>query len=327
MDRRVALVGGESVLGQEIRDVASRRLKGVRMKLVGSQGRGTAILTEDAGEPVVLTSLDEETLAEALAVVLAGSAESSSRAMALLEKGGAAAPVIDCTHVLEDRPDARLRAPRAEPVRLVGSRIQVVAHPAAAVLASLLRALHRVNRIERAVVNLFEPASERGRGGIEELQQQTIELLRFQTPPQAIFGEQLSFNLLARYGDGVPVTLESVERRIDRHVASLLALDPPLPMPSVRLVQAPVMHGYSLSAWVEFAGAVEVARFMAAQDGIDWRGGEHAAPNVVGVAGEPGMAVSVERDRNRARAAWFWAASDNFRVTADHAVDLVEAVL
>lgn len=60
---KVALVGGESLLGQDVREVFRERLPHVRIDLVGS--RDSEILTEEAGEAVVMTGLDGDTLAEA----------------------------------------------------------------------------------------------------------------------------------------------------------------------------------------------------------------------------------------------------------------------
>ncbi len=44
--------------------------------------------------------------------------------------------------------------------------------------------------------------------GVEELQQQTVSLLSFKSLPKAVFDNQLSFNLLARYGEEAPRPLE-----------------------------------------------------------------------------------------------------------------------
>ena len=51
------------------------------------------------------------------------------------------------------------------------------------------------------------------------------------------------------------VSLEEIELKIDRHLASLLASPEgpaTVPMPSLRLMQAPVFHGYSICVWIEF---------------------------------------------------------------------------
>ena len=57
--------------------------------------------------------------------------------------------------------------------------------------------------------------------------------------------------LLASYGEEAMEPLGSVEERIEKHLASLLSAWPGIPMPSLRLIQAPVFHGPRTreSAW------------------------------------------------------------------------------
>ncbi len=161
---------------------------------------------------------------------------------------------------------------------------------------------------------------------MQELQQQTVSLLSFKPLPQAVFDTQVSFNLLARYGTDAPAPLEETEMRIERHLATLL--DWPgegagAPMPSLRLIQAPVFHGYSFSIWVEFeeAPAVETLESTLASSGIEVRGEEFEPPNIVGQAGQGGISVgAIVPDRNHADACWFWLVADNLRLAAENAV-------
>ena len=83
-DKIVALVGGETLLGADVRELIADRLPQVRTRLIGAQSADGLILTEVAGEAAVITALDGENLTSAQAVVLAGSPESSRKAMALM---------------------------------------------------------------------------------------------------------------------------------------------------------------------------------------------------------------------------------------------------
>lgn len=319
-DRKVVLIGGETLLGADVRDLLRERFPRARVKLAGSQEEDTAILTEVGGEAVVLTGLDEEALASADLVILAGSADAARRADRLLRQAGVEPPLIDLGLGLEDRPEARLRAPFAEPPSgLAPARLQVVAHPAAILTATVLRALESVSPVARSVVQLFAPASEFGRPGVDELQRQTMQLLAFQPLPQTVFGTQLSFNLIAGM-------LHETEQRVERHVASLLSAGAPVVLPSIRMTQAGVMHGYSASIWVEFRGKVEALGRALQDEGLDvW---PDSPPSVLSVAGQNGIALgTVEPDRNNRRAFWIWAVADNYRLSAENAMVLAEPVL
>ena len=45
---------------------------------------------------------------------------------------------------------------------------------------------------------MFEPASEHGQRGMDELHQQTVNLLSFQPLPKDVFDAQVAFNMVAR---------------------------------------------------------------------------------------------------------------------------------
>lgn len=327
----IALVGSETLLGREIRDIVSTSAPELSLRLIGADGEEAGKLTRVGDEASLVAGLEAESLAGAQAVFLAGSAESSRRA---LELSGQGVTVIDLTCAVEDHPQARLRAPLVESEEEAeAARVNVIAHPAAIALALLLRRLQEHDPVRRAVAQIFAPASERGKAGVEELQQQTVNLLSFKAMPKAVFDEQASFNLLARYGEEAPVALEESELRIERHLASLLALPGEgagAPMPSLRVIQAPVFHGYSFSVWVEFEDEPDLTALESglATDAIDVRGDDLEPPHIVGQAGQSGIAVgAIAPDRNAANACWLWLVADNIRLTAQNAVMVASQVL
>src|SRR5207302_1049120 len=115
---------------------------------------------------------------------------------------------------------------------------------------------------------------------------------------------------LAQFGSEAPKSLAEIELKIERHLASLLAFDSnPPPMPSLRLIQVPVFHGYSMSVWIEFEQnpGVEALSEALASDAIDVRRADQESPTNVGAAGQNGIAVGgIAVDRNDPRACWFW---------------------
>ncbi len=322
-----AVVGSETLLGREIRDLAAASDTGFELRLIAADEEQPGTLTRQGDQPSLLVDLTAETLSGVHGIFLAGSNESSRKALELAAAGTA---VIDLTGFAEERTDARLRAPAVEAEGAEedesAAAVQVIAHPAAIALAMFLRRLQSHDPIRRSIIHVFAPASEHGAAGVEELQQQTVSLLSFKSLPRAVFDTQLSFNMLARYGDEAPVALEQSELRIERHLASLLALpgeEEAVPMPSLRLIQAPVFHGYSFSAWVEFESnpGLEALESGLAEAAIEVRGGEFEPPTNVGQAGQSGIAVgAIAPDRNEAEACWFWIVADNLRISAENAL-------
>jgi len=322
-----ALVGSESLLGRELRDLIAVGHVPVDLKLISEDPEKAGALTEQGGEPALIWGLEEPALRDAPVVLLAGSAETTLRA---LELRGDAPGTIDLTHAAEDHPRSFIRAPFVEAAgfRAPEDAVHSIAHPAAIAIAMVLPRLHARFPVRRSVIRIFEPASERGTSGVEELQQQTLGLLSFKSMPKKIFDAQLAFNMLAQYGEDAPFTLESAELRIERHLATLLSRGAglqaaPPPMPSLRLIQAPVFHGYSLSLWVEFEEnpGVEAVESAMTDERIDVRRSEVEPPTAVGMAGQDGVAAgAVAMDRNAPQACWFWLVADNLRLAAENAV-------
>jgi aspartate-semialdehyde dehydrogenase len=331
----IALIGSDSLMGREFRDLAATGTPELTLKLIAAEDEVPGLLTAVGDTPAVVGGLDAAALEGARAVVLAGGAASSHKALELLDADEDTA-IIDLTGVAEDQPGAQLRAPLVEAAAEAGdeledhsgARIHEIAHPAAIALALFLRRLHEHDPIRHSVIEIFAPASEHDTRGVEELHQQALSLFSFQKLPRAVFDAQLGFNLLARYGEEAPASLEDTELRIERHLAALLALPGEgsgAPLPSLRLIQAPVFHGYSFSAWVEFEGnpGVEALESSLAAPLIDLRTGEFEPPNNVGQAGQGGIAVgAVSLDRTNPEACWFWVVADNLRLAAENAAEV-----
>ena len=335
----IAIVGGDTLLGKEVHELLTARKIQANIQLVASfEPEGSAkvasILALGEEEPLVMSSIEAAELASAQIVILAASKETGHKAYEKIRSAKPAPVVIDLTGALEDLAESRLRAPMVEPPGFEAKGpVQTVAHPAAIASALLLTHLQKARPIRRSVIEIFEPVSERGKAGIDELQKQAVALLSFKPLPKAVFDAQVSFNMLSQYGSEAPLSLEDIELKIDRHLASLLATsdkDGGAPMPSLRLMQAPVFHGYSISAWVEFEenpGMDSIFQALGSSH-IDVRTSDHEPPTNVGVAGQGGVTVgSIAQDRNQPRAWWFWIAADNLQIVAENAGEVVREYL
>src|SRR6185295_3002294 len=124
----VAIVGSDTLLGKEIREVLRDRALPYRLQYIGADDEEGVGPAEDGDDEIIITGLDETHLITADAVILAGSAESRRKVWNMLA-GNREKPVIDVARTLEDIPSSRLMAP------ILGSREPgnpaIVAHPAA----------------------------------------------------------------------------------------------------------------------------------------------------------------------------------------------------
>ncbi len=118
----------------------------------------------------------------------ASDSESTRKNWKMARDAGSA--IVDLSSALEDEPGATVRSPWIE--RQLGQPLipelqpgpAVVAHPAAVVLALLLLRVQKAGPVERVVATVFEPASEHGQKGMDELHEQTVNLLSFQQMPK-----------------------------------------------------------------------------------------------------------------------------------------------
>jgi aspartate-semialdehyde dehydrogenase len=239
--------------------------------------------------------------------------------------------IVDLSYALEDEPSATIRSPwverqsgQAAPPELQPGPV-VIAHPAATLLAMLVLRAANAGRIERFVATVLEPASEHGQKGMDELHEQTINLLSFQELPKNVFDAQVAFNLLARYGSKSTSNLDVVTQRILQHYRKIArgTIEP-----SLFLVQAPIFHGHAFSVYLEVEKPValgDLAQALAGEHLVVARDPEET-PNNVGAAGQGDILISLARDASRENGIWLWAASDNLRIAALTAVECAETM-
>jgi aspartate-semialdehyde dehydrogenase len=241
--------------------------------------------------------------------------------------------VIDMAEALAGQPGEVLRVPFLEPASPAARATQpdrpaaflASAHPASILLSTLILRLARRFTLSSAVAEVFACASEIGPQAVDELQRQTTSLLSFQKIPQAVFGRQLAFNLLPRFGRAKGTTLAGIEGRIHRQLNRILGER--APSPAVRVFQAPVFHSLAVSLYVETQKAASVEALEEALKGprVTLARLREPAPSQADSSGSSDIQVdAVARDHTRSRGAWIWAVADNLRLAALNAIEIAE---
>jgi aspartate-semialdehyde dehydrogenase len=195
-------------------------------------------------------------------------------------------------------------------------------HPAAIVLGRILSDLHNKFVVQSAAVTILQPASERGNGGIDELQEQTVNLLNFQQVENKIFGAQLAFNILPE-----PATSAETESRITDQLTELLGTTFPRPM--VTVLQAPVFHSHAFSVFVQLLRTPAVDEMVAhfsenPRLSVDLSSGGASPVEVVGT--ETIHIGRVQALPSRDSYA-MWLVADNLRIAASNAIHIAEQIL
>jgi aspartate-semialdehyde dehydrogenase len=327
---RVAVVGAASLKGKEVAEVLNdRNFPAIDVKLLDDD-ESLGQLETMGDEITFIQSVRAEQFDNVDFTFFASDPESTRKNVGIAQRAGSA--VVDLSYALEDEPGATIRSPWIE--RELHNAIQldlqpgpvVVAHPVAVVLSLLLLRARKAGTVRKVIATVFEPASEHGQKGMDELHQQTVNLLSFQQLPKSVYDAQVAFNMITRYGENSSNTLEAVERRVLKHYQQLLGKD--APQPSLLMVQAPIFHGHAFSVFLEMQQPVAIGDLTQALAGdhINITRMAEESPSNVNAAGQGEILLSVGRDANHDTGYWLWAAADNLRIAATTAVECAETM-
>jgi aspartate-semialdehyde dehydrogenase len=348
----VALVGAVALKGKEVRDaLGERSFPAVDIKLL-DEDDALGQLDQVNDEPAFIQAVLPEHLEGVDFAFLTADEAFINKVWASVRDSGS--EIIDLSYALENNTDVALRAPWVEkefeteaerelqkkakknkaepkpdhaPRYALQSAPVVIAHPAAVVLALLLGRLQTAAPLRLASAVIGQPASEYGRRGMDELHDQTVNLLSFQQMPTATFGTQAAFNIFSQSIDTAHPSLAETEARILRHfraIAGKLVAEP-----AVLLVQAPVFHGYAIAIFVQTAAASTAEALESALAGphVTVAGGPDDFPSNVNIAGSSEIVVSLRPDGAGGNGFWLFAACDNLRVSAIQAVECAEEMV
>ncbi|HJY86150.1 MAG TPA: Asd/ArgC dimerization domain-containing protein [Candidatus Acidoferrales bacterium] len=330
---RVAIAGASSLRGKELKQLLEGgSFPAAEIRLFDEEF-AVGTLTEAAGEATLIQSIDEESFERVRFVFFAGTPAFSARHWEAAERAGAT--VIDLSGGLADLPSAQPWIPPLDSLlpppapRSAPPARKLYLSPAAPTIAACsLAATLSKWAVQRLALVFFQPVSECGQAGIEELESQTIKLLSFQPIAQEVFDAQVAFNLLDRYGPASVERLSDARLSIAREVRGYLAGRGPVP--AIQLIQAPVFYSYAFTAYAELASPPDSAELLRALEaaGAELSSPADTAPSNVSVAGGDRLVLGqVEADANVEGGYWFWGAADNLRLPAANAVRIAEKLL
>jgi aspartate-semialdehyde dehydrogenase len=329
---RFAIVGSSTLKGKELTEILPESsLAAAEVRLLDDEE--TTGQLESVGEEMTFVQRVAADNFEGADVVFFGSdAAFTKQHWNLATRAGSA--VVDLSYGLENEKGASVRAPwidrelgETTPMDLQPGPV-IVAHPAAVVLAILMLRLKKLGKPKIATTVVFEPASERGRKGLDELHQQTVNILSFQSLPKEVYDAQIAFNVLSTYGGNAQPTLASTEKKLVDHFKTIVRGE--VPVPSLMLVQASVFHGHAFSLYIELDKQLslgEVAQALAGEHLEIVHPPEEEAPSTVNAAGQEAIMVQLRPDLEHPNGMWIWAAADNLRVQALNAIGSAEQLV
>lgn len=322
---KIAIAGASSLLGRELKDALEESpLAAANVSLL-DEGEALGQLDQVGDEVTFLQPIGEDAFEGMDFTFFCGSEDQTRRHWGQALRSGST--VLDLTGALDQETGVLVLAPwlgTAAPVDLFTPAV-VPAHPAALALALVMERVQQAGAVRFAAATVLEPASEFGRAAMDELHQQTVNLLSFQGLPRAQYDAQVAYTVLAGLGENARVNLGSVDARIRRHYAALSAGR--WPALAMQVVHAPVFHGHTFSIAVEMERPVEIVALEEALSGdhVDLVLEDTDSPSNLAATGQNDVLVRLRpepggRNPSLAERVWLWVASDNLRLHAQNGV-------
>jgi aspartate-semialdehyde dehydrogenase len=323
---KVAIAGASSLRGRELKDTLEERNFPARDIVLLDDDEALGQLEAVGEEATFIQAITRSSFENVDVVFFAGDPAFTRKHWKAAEEQGCA--IVDLSSALEHDAKLPVRSPwldkelqgDVQNVDLKTTAV-VVAHPAATMLGLLLYRAQRTGALSLAIANLFEPVSEQGKQGMDELHQQTLNLLGFQPLPKEIFDIQVAFNLVSRFGEEAKASIAHSEALILRHIRAIGQAH--VELPALQLLQAPTFHGHTAAIYLELDRKIAANDFALAFLGehVTIVGLDEDPPSNVSAAGQDNILVSIRADANRPNGIWIWAAADNLKISALTAVE------
>ena len=297
---RVAVVGAASPIGGCVREALGRaRVSGERVTLYGSTG-GEAVLSEYGNEARLIQEIDVDEIGRADVVFLCDEGTDGAALSALASSGRT---IVDLAGLFAADPRSQLLQTLDPSAAGAPHRsVLVVPHDVTILLLEVLIPLARSLEIEDVTAFVLRPASDFGDAGINELRDQTVRLLNFESVPRELFTRQLAFNVVPQ-SEMEEVTF-ATEGRVASEVRRVLAWN--RERIAVRMAVVPVFLGHAAQLRIRGRGGVEDARASLLEGQVRLSGPDRAAPRTPLEVAAEGPTTVVEVSDDRCGGLWVW---------------------
>ncbi len=191
---RVAILGATGAVGTELLELlASRNFPVAELKLLAS-ARSAGTTMSFKGEDVVIEEAGDRSF-DNIDLVLASAGGSISKALAPIAVASGAI-VIDNSSAFRADPKVPLVVPEVNP-DAIKSHQGIIANPncTTILMAVAVYPLHKVRKIKRIIAATYQSASGAGAMAMQEVLDQTREIIQGKPPTPEIFPYPLAFNL------------------------------------------------------------------------------------------------------------------------------------
>ncbi len=264
---KAAIVGVSGAVGQEfLRILAERNFPCDELVLFGSE-RSAGREYEFRGKKIKVQLLRHGDDFRGIDVVFtsAGAGTSKEYEKDITRFG---AIMIDNSSAFRMDADVPLVVPEVNAADALDTPRNVIANPNCTTIQMVvaLQAIEQLSHIRRVHVSSYQAASGAGAAAMDELEEQTAQIVRGEEPTVSKFAYQLAFNVIPQVDVFTDNGYTKEEMKMFNETRKIMHSDIAV---SAMCVRVPVMRAHSESVWVETENPVSPARARAAFEKFD----------------------------------------------------------
>ena len=312
----VVVVGATGMVGHEfLRILGSRPFPLRNLRLLASKRSAGRRITF-AEQEIEVEEATTRSFSGADFVFISATDEASRELAPAAVKAGAT--VIDDSGVWRMDPKVPLVVPEVNGDDLAHHEgILSIPNCAITPVVMALWPIHRVNPVQRVVVDTYQSVSGTGKAAMEELVQQTRSVLENQRTSSHVYPHQIAYNLLPQIGSFKDDGYTSEEWKMAAESRKIMH-EPELPL-SATCVRVPVYIGHSAAVHVELSRSMEAeeaSEILREAPGIAVQDDPSVSfyPQPWASTGRDEVFVGrIRQDSSHPKGLVFWVVSDNLR--------------
>ena len=326
---RVAIVGTSGAVGQEfLRVLAERNFPLDELILFGSsRSRGTTY--EFKGKTLTVKELlhNDDFKGIDIALVSAGAGISKDYAETITKFGTV---MIDNSSAFRMEEDIPLVVPEVNAEDAKNMPRRIIANPNCTTIQMVvaLKPLEALSHIKKVHISTYQSASGAGASGMDELQNQTVQVANNEEPTVKKFAFQIVQNLIPHIDVFLDNDYTKEEMKMFHETRKIMHSDI---LVSATAVRVPVMRAHSEAIWVETESEITVEQARAAFEKADGvvvidNPAEKQYPMPLFLAGRDEVFVGrIRKDLTSPNGLAFWTVSDQIKKGAAlNAVQIAE---
>lgn len=264
---RLAVVGATGAVGQElIKIIEERKIPYTDLKLLAT-ARSAGKKIEVGGREYTVEEATLDSFKDCDAALFAGGPASKAFGRAAAELG---CVVIDNSSTFRYDPDVPLVVPEVNPEALIGHH-NLISNPncSTILLVTALWPIYKYTKVKRVIVSTYQACSGAGKEAMEELKEQSMQVLKGEPIHPEHFPYQIAFNVIPQIDVWVDGDYTKEEMKLVWETHKIMG-DESIGVTPVCAVRIPVMRSHCEAVYLETEEPLSVEKCRELFSGEDY---------------------------------------------------------